>query len=140
MASTENSIRKHVEAFNAHDPRQWASHYVEDVVIEDPYYPEPLKGREAAEKDMADLFRAFPDAKIEVEKIIAKDHSFAAEFTIRGTHTGELELPMGKFEATNRHVEFKASVIGGLDDDGNIVEEHRYFDLATQMSQLGLKP
>jgi steroid delta-isomerase-like uncharacterized protein len=140
MGTIEDTIREHVEAFNAHDPTAWASHYAADVVVEDPYYAEPLKGREAAQKDIADFFRAFPDAKMEVNNILARDHSWAVEFTMRATHKGPLELPAGTFEATNRRVEFKGSVLGGSDDDGKLTEEHRYFDVATQMAQLGLSP
>jgi steroid delta-isomerase-like uncharacterized protein len=138
MAKVEDNIRRHIDAFNAHDSKAWASHYKTDALVEDPYYAEPLRGRAAVEKDIADFFRAFPDVRLEVNNVIAKDGTFALECTVRGTHQGTIELPAGKFEATNRRVEFKIGIIGGVDEAGDIVEEHRYFDVAKQMGQLGL--
>ncbi len=138
MASIEETIRKHVDAFNAHDASAWASHYAEDAVVEDPAYADMLEGRAATEHDIADFFRAFPDAHMELRHVMAKNNTYAFECTVSGTHRGPLELPSGKVEPTNRHFELHASVFGGVDAHGEIVDEHRYFDLARRMRQLGL--
>ena len=42
----------------------------EDAVVVDPQYPEPLRGRAAIERDIADFLRAFPDLGMEVTRTV----------------------------------------------------------------------
>jgi len=65
MAALE-IIDEHVRSFNSHDANAWAARYAPDVVIHDPQYPEPLRGRAAAQKDVEDFFAAFPDIQFTV--------------------------------------------------------------------------
>jgi hypothetical protein len=55
-----------------------------------------------------------------------------------GTQKGPLNGPGGHIPATNRKVSMNAAIVGRIDAHGRIVEEHRYYDLAGVMSQLGL--
>jgi predicted ester cyclase len=47
-------------------------------------------------------------------------------------------LPSGEVPATGRRLEFGLAFFSRLDESGKIVEERRYYDLADQLTQLGL--
>ena len=64
MTAFEDLAKKWTDAFNRHDARAVAAYYTQDCVAYDPFYPEPLRGRAAVEKDSADFFRAFPDLRV----------------------------------------------------------------------------
>ena len=127
-----------VAAINAHDIAGFASFYAEDAVVVDPQYPEPLRGRAAIERDIADFLRAFPDLGMEVTRTVVDGPVTAVEATLTGTHDGPLALPTGEVPATGRRLRFPMAFFDRLDEEGLIVEERRYYDLATQQEQLGL--
>jgi predicted ester cyclase len=111
-------------------------------VAYDPMYPEPLRGRDAIRKDTATFFKGFPDVRFEIISTIEKDdRNGADEIRMTGTHTGPLETPTGEELApTNKRVELKGSAFARLNERGEIVEERRYYDVATFLRQLGLMP
>lgn len=131
-------IGKAVDAFNKHDAAELAGQYAEDAVIYDPFYPEPLRGRAAAQKDMEDFFRAFPDASNAVRTTLENGSVVAAELAVKGTNKGPLALPGGEIPATGKPFTFEAGIFSRLNSRGEIVEEHRYFDMAGLLTQLGL--
>ena len=55
-----------MEAFNRHDANGLSRLYDDEAELVDPWYPEPLKGREAIRQDARNLFTAFPDFNGEV--------------------------------------------------------------------------
>ena len=138
MNSVANVVQRSVEALNKHDAAAFAAVYAPDAVVYDPYYPEPLKGRDAIQKDISDFFRAFPDIHNALRSTLADGQIVAAEFTVSGTHQGPLTLPTGEIPATGRSLRFDGGVFARVNSQGEIVEEHRYFDLAGQLEQLGL--
>ena len=139
MASTD-IIRKAVEALNRHDPAGFAANYTEDAVIYDPYYPEPLRGRAAVQKDIEDFVRAFADMHNAIKLTMSEGNVIATEFAVTATHTGPLALPSGEIPATGKKLSFEGSVFSRCNSEGLIVEEHRYYDVLGQLVQLGLMP
>jgi steroid delta-isomerase-like uncharacterized protein len=139
---SETSIRNIIEAYTEHwaarDVAAIAACYASDVVVSDPTYAEPLRGREAVKKDTGDFFVAFPDLQLEVRTVLVEGATFALEGTMAGTHTGPMQLPSGLIPATNRRVEFPFAVMGAIGKGGEITEERRYYDVAGQLVQLGL--
>jgi steroid delta-isomerase-like uncharacterized protein len=136
--TVDELIRAQTRAFNLHDPSAWAACYSPQAVVADPQYPEPLRGRDAVRKDMSDFFGAFPDITAEVTGVVSQGDTYAYEVSLSGTHTGPLLGPSGHIPATDRRVRLAAGAFGRLDAHGNIVEEHRYYDLAGMLAQLGL--
>jgi len=134
--------RKAADTFNKHDLDAYAKLYAEDAVAYDPMYPEPLRGRAAIRKDAATFLRGFPDIRFEILTTIEKDdRNGADEIRFIGTHTGPLETPTGQdLPPTNKRVELKGGVFGRLNERGEIVEERRYYDVATVLRQLGVMP
>jgi steroid delta-isomerase-like uncharacterized protein len=131
-------VQEQVEAFNRHDTAALAAGYATDVVVSDPFYQEPLTGWDAVEKDFAEFVRAFPDVQQTANSVMEQGDVVAAEFTVRGTHTGPLATPEGEIPATGREVELRGASFARLNADGKISEEHRYYDVAGLAAQLGI--
>lgn len=138
MTAFEDLAKKWTEATNRHDARAVAAYYTQDCVVHDPFYPEPLKGRAAIEKDNADFFRAFPDLRVEVISIFEKGDRAAGEIRMTGTNTGTLVTPAGEVPATGKRIDMRGALVGRINAENLIVEERRYYDTGTLMQQLGL--
>ena len=142
MGKYQEISRKAADSFNKHDLDALAKLYAEDAVAYDPMYPEPLRGRAAIRKDAATFFRGFPDIRYEIITTLEKDdRNGADEIQMMGTHTGPLETPTGQeLPPTNKRVELKGGAFTRLNDRGEIVEERRYYDVASVLRQLGVVP
>jgi len=140
MTAFEDLAKKWTDAFNRHDARAVAAYYTQDCVVYDPFYPEPLRGRAAVEKDSADTFRAFPDVRVEVINIFEKGDRAAGEIMMTGTNSGPLATPMGEVPATGKRIDLRGALVGRINAENLIVEERRYYDTGTLMRQLGLAP
>jgi steroid delta-isomerase-like uncharacterized protein len=142
MGKFEETSRKLADAQTKHDSEAVARLYASDAVAYDPMYPEPLRGREAIVKDSDGFFSAFPDLRFEIVSMIEKDdRSGAGEVRLTGTHTGPLESPTGEIiPPTNKKIDLKGGAFVKLNDRGEIVEERRYYDVATVLRQLGVMP
>ena len=136
--ATKFSVKEQVEALNRHDADAFAAFYAPDASIDDPQYPEPLKGRDAIRKDIADFFAAFPDMNFALKSVVESGDTVAFEGAGKGTHKGPMASPAGEIPATNRTVEIRFAAFLRVTDQGLIAEERRYFDLAGMMQQLGL--
>ena len=78
------------EAWNAHDLDQAAQCLSEDVTLEQPEETgHSLRGRDAVRGYIAELYDAFPDARLDVTTVITQAEQAAAEYVFRGTQQGE---------------------------------------------------
>jgi steroid delta-isomerase-like uncharacterized protein len=98
---------------------------------------EMYRGPSGVRQFMENWVKAFNDAKIDIQRILATDTFFVAEFTGRGTHTGPLETAGGSIPATNRKVELPCCEVGMI-ENGKIRSGSTYYDAATIMHQLGV--
>lgn len=133
--STEAFARA-VETINAHDVKKFAATYAADAVVYDPFYPQPMKGRDAVEQDMVELLRAFPDMRFSAGPLFQDGDTVAAEFTLRGTHEGPLASPDGEIAATGRPIENHGAVFSTFNAAGEVAEERRYYDAGSLLAQL----
>jgi steroid delta-isomerase-like uncharacterized protein len=142
MGKYQDTSRKVADAFNKHDLDALAKFYAQDAVAYDPMYPEPLRGRDAIRKDAATFFKGFPDIRYEIVNTIEKDdRNGADEVRMTGTQTGPLETPTGQvLPPTNKRVDLKGGAFTKLNERGEIIEERRYYDVATVLRQLGVMP
>lgn len=131
------SVNHQVEALNRHDAEAFSSFYMPDALVDDPQYPEPLQGRDAIRRDIADFVKAFPDLIFTVTTVVERGETVAFEGVGRGTHKGPIAGPSGELPATNRPVKIRFAAFLRLNDQGLIAEERRYFDIAGMMQQLG---
>ena len=138
MPASREQVEKQLQAFNAHDPEAWTNSYADNAVVQDPQYPEPMRGRDAIRKDIDSFFTAFPDMRFNLTNVITDGDQFAVEGTANGTHQGPIESPTGTIEPTNKRVEMRFAALGRVDGSNLITEERRYFDLASMLQQLGI--
>ena len=134
--SLEQRIQDQLSAFNEHDAAGFTAFYADDAVVVDPGYPEPLRGREAIEKDMSGFLTAMPDVRATVTNVLAAGDTVAIEMDVTGTQTGPLELPDGELPPTGRRVVQRFAAFSRFDEQGRIAEERRYYDLAAIQAQL----
>lgn len=136
--SALDTVKQMIEAFNRHDADAVAAFFSDNAVAPDPAYPEPLRGKEAIRKDMADFFVTFPDIETRATESVASGDTVATEWQMTGTHKGPLNTPDGPVEATGRPVRINVATFARLNEQGLITEHRRYYDLAGLIQQLGL--
>jgi predicted ester cyclase len=100
-----------------------------------PPFPD-VHGPEGQKRWIAGTYQAYPDARFEVEGMIAEGDTVAVRYTLRGTHEGTTRMgvaPTGK--------EVTASICDVLTlADGKIVERWCYVDFLGLMQQMGAFP
>jgi steroid delta-isomerase-like uncharacterized protein len=138
MTDIRSKLDEMTEAINRHDKQAFVALYHPDAVVVDPMYPEPLRGNEAIENDMNDFLEAFPDLEGRVERVLTDGDTCAVEFSMKGTHEGALLGPRGDLAPSHRPMQMNMSAFTRFDEEGRIVEEHRYYDRAALLDQLGM--
>lgn len=137
--NTKSIIHKQLEDFNLHDAAAFVAFYTQDATCYDPYYEQPLKGREALLRDVADFFQGFPDLKGKiVGNILLGENTAAFEVELTGTHKGILPSPNGPIHPTNRSIRLTMARFVQFAKDGQIKSDNRYYDTMSIMAQLGM--
>lgn len=102
-----------------YDDEPWDAHYV---------------GRDGVRAFYADLLRAMPDLRIDVQHRHVSDSSVVLEVIIRGHHLGAWRgLP-----PTGRPIEFPLCGVFTFDGDDRLAGEKIYYDRGTILRQLGV--
>lgn len=126
------TISRAVEAFNDHDIDGFIAEFADDATFTDPVQ-EGLDKAETREY-MAELLEAFPDVRVEVERVISSDTGTAMECTFHGTQEGEFDgIP-----PTGKTVDDTFVSIITVSDDG-ITSWTDYWDRMSLTEQLGLE-
>jgi hypothetical protein len=128
------------DAWNAQDMETFRQRHKPDVVVRWPGKP-PTHGIEDHVAESLEIFRTFPDQKIENRpyKVFFASGDWTcsiARFT--GTMKGPMKGPDGKeIPPTGQSFEVDFYTVA-LWDDGQIVEENLMYDLVGFMKQIGL--
>lgn len=138
--AAEDTIKKMLAAFNRHNAKRMAAFYSPRSVAYDPTSPEPIKGRDAIQKDAETFLTAFPDLRMKAVRTVAKGSAAAMEMELTGTHKGPLTSPAGTIPPTNKRVKLTGAAFLRFNPQWEITEERRYFDTGAFMQQLGLMP
>jgi steroid delta-isomerase-like uncharacterized protein len=94
---------------------------------------EELRGGEGV-KALLDGYReAFPDLRIEIDELLVAEEATVVEFTLTGTHRGEL---LG-ISPTGRRINVNGMIRSRF-RDGRIVEEWEILDQLSLLEQLGV--
>jgi steroid delta-isomerase-like uncharacterized protein len=121
-----------LDGLNQHDPAKFASVYANDAVVDVAGLNE-LNGREAIQKNMAEWFDVFKNAKLGFSRVWTKGDTMVLEWVINATHHGELfgvkgtEQPIGHYGLS----------VVSFGPDGKVTHENRYGDLGAVMTQIG---
>ena len=106
----------------------------------DPMTPQGMKGKDAIRKYQETLTRAFRDVEARTLKVVSTGDVTAWEWVFTLTNSGPLELPTGTLPPTNRQVKMDGATFYRFNREGLIAEQRDYFDIASIMQQLGVKP
>jgi len=134
MSDVASIAREYSDAWNRRDWARWRELF-------HPQYTytggdgQLQKGPEAGMAVGQMFATAFPDGKIDVQKITVAGDTAIVEFTGRGTHTGDL---MG-IAPTGRQISIPVCDILEI-RDGKIIAEREYMDMLHMMQQLGVAP
>ncbi len=133
--AVEQSMRDYFEAMDRRDAAAMAEHWRDDVV-EDVVPVGVLRGKEELRAFLDATFRAIPDARTSVGRIVAGETSCAVEWRLEGTFDG---APFMDVEPTGSHVEVRGFDLFEL-EDGQIVSNTAYYDGASFARQIGMLP
>jgi steroid delta-isomerase-like uncharacterized protein/uncharacterized protein (TIGR02246 family) len=125
------------DAWNSHDPSKIAALYTDGAVFRVPGMPDA--NRDAIKADAANQFAGFPDFKVTITRTVESPSTgvAAVEWVVTATNTGDMKTPDGKtMPKTGRQVGVHGIDIVWIDAHGLIKEDHRYFDVGTEMMQL----
>ena len=134
MSDVASIAREYSDAWNRRDWAKWRELF-------HPEYTytggdgQVQKGPEAGMAIGQMFATAFPDGRIDVQRISVAGDTAIVEFIGRGTHTGDL---MG-IAPTGRQVTIPVCDILEI-RDGKIIAEREYMDMLTMMQQLGIAP
>jgi steroid delta-isomerase-like uncharacterized protein len=127
-------LRQAAKAFNNVEDRSGWFDYHDPHVVAHSLAPDPLD-LEGVKQFYADLWRAFPDLKIEIEDLMGDGDRVAWRLTVTGTHKGEFRgVP-----PTGTKVKFAAGYIFRI-ENGKIIERWTNFDRLGLLVQLGAIP
>ncbi len=84
------AVTQEVAAFNRHDAAGALSTAADDIVFAEMSAPADRTGRKEAIKGLEDLFKAFPDVKLELKTIWGAGDYVVLTGTWSGTNTGDL--------------------------------------------------
>ena len=126
-------------AFDAGDVDAFAACFAPDATQTHPFFPSPLRGRDAIRAAEATLFAAFDDIHLDCTNVVDGGDQVALEFTVTATNTKPLPMPDGTtIPATGKTVQLAMGAFLHLDPTGQITDSHRYQDNLAFLSQLGL--
>ncbi len=92
-------------------------------------------GREAAYGFLDDIYRSFPDMRIDVHEQVADDTYVVSRLSMKGTHDGDF----AGVPATHKAVNMTGMVMFKFDGD-KVVEQWAEWDILNALAQVGAKP
>jgi steroid delta-isomerase-like uncharacterized protein len=123
------------DALNRSDPDGVAACFAEHAVHADHGTGQTAEGRSAIGEVAASFFKAFTNLHIEQTSHLQSGASLAAEWTMKGDHTGDLPgLP-----ATGRSFSVMGAKFAEV-HDGKIVSAALYWNMADLLTQVGAFP
>ena len=140
MADPKQVARQSIELFNQVKLDEWGKTVRDDAELVSPMGG-TIKGRDAIVGYFKQMRQTFPDARLDIHKILAEGNTIAVEYSFTGTNKGPMRLPTGEtIPATNKTLSGPALDIAEVDDQGKLKSLHQYFDTVPGLQQLGLMP
>jgi steroid delta-isomerase-like uncharacterized protein len=122
-----------MEAFNTHDAAKGSSVYADNAVVRMAGAPADMTGKDAVKQGMQRMFDSFSNLKAATANVFANKDVVVAVWQMNGTHSGDF---FGQ-KATEKPVGWTGASVLWFNDDGQIKEEHIYWDVPTVMAQIG---
>ncbi|HYQ25928.1 MAG TPA: nuclear transport factor 2 family protein [Polyangiaceae bacterium] len=126
---------KEVDGFNKHDSAAALGASADDIVFSKQSAPADLTGKKEVQKGMDEMFKAFPDAKMEVKTVWAAGDYVVASGIWSGTNTGD----MAKMKKTGKAVSLHFIQVDKF-AAGKTKNAWLFMNGAAAAAQLGLLP
>jgi steroid delta-isomerase-like uncharacterized protein len=116
-------IDRMVAVMNQHDLDGCVGFYSPDAELQDPRFPDPVRGSEYVREGFSYWFSAFPDVRITVNRMIIDGRDVAVEWTFDATHQGEYMgvPPSGKAFSVTTAAHFQV-------EKGQVIRDFSLFD------------
>jgi predicted ester cyclase len=128
------------DSWNAQDWDTFSQRHKPDTVVHWPGKP-PTHGVENHRMESIDLFRTFPDNQLEnrpYKVLFASGDRTCSIARFTGTMTGPMQDPDGKdIPPTGKSFDVDLCTVARW-DNGQVVEENLFYDLAGLMKQIGV--
>ena len=98
-----------------------------------------LHGTDGYKRIVLFFIENFPDSRVELTDVFATEDRVTIECTWRWNDTGSLYLPPGALPLMRHSGELRCCFVLQI-REGKIASLHQYYDMLTQMEQLGLAP
>jgi hypothetical protein len=98
-----------------------------------------LRGPDGHKRIALFFVENFPDSRVELTNAFATEDQVTLECTLRWNDTGPLYLTSGALPSMRRQGELRICFVFQF-RNGKITSLHQYYDMMTQMEQLGLVP
>jgi steroid delta-isomerase-like uncharacterized protein len=135
LRELESLIDRLNAAWNAKDAEAIESLFAADAVHEDVTSGSVRRGVSAVRALFTETWRAIPDVRTQVVRVIGQEDWAAWEWTMTATHTGDFpNLP-----ATGRRFTLVGVSIMQV-KDGKILSQRDYYDQASFLRQVGALP
>ncbi len=125
-----------IDAFNKQDAKAMDALMADDAVWSEAAAPKDV-GKKEAMAGTKDMWKAFPDGKLTVNKTIAAGDYVIATGTLTGTNKGA--MPSMKMKATGKAIDLPFMEVVQY-QDGKVTHDWLFFDGAGMAMQLGLMP
>jgi steroid delta-isomerase-like uncharacterized protein len=126
----------YLAAWNAHDSSGVARHMAADAVYEDVALGRVLRGPSEIASFVEEATRSSSDFRFENVSLFTAGSDYANEWIMLGTNDREV----GGVPATGRSFRVRGASVGKIDQNGRIVENRDYYNLAELLTQLGMLP
>jgi predicted ester cyclase len=129
------AVGKQVEGFNKHDATAALGAAADDIVFSKQSAPADLTGKKETQKGLDEMFKAFPDAKLDVKTVWAAGDYVVSSGLWSGTNTGD----MAKLKKTGKAVSVHFVQIDKF-VAGKTKNTWLFMNGAAAAAQLGLMP
>jgi len=132
MIEVSHAVDEWAEGWSSHDMERVASVFTDDCIYEDVALGVVNRGKEELKAFGNGFIEGVPDLKVDVTSRFATAEMAAVEWTMSGTHTGDLPgMP-----ATGRSFSLRGASVFRIRAD-RLMRCNDYWDLATFQKQLG---
>jgi steroid delta-isomerase-like uncharacterized protein len=141
MTEKENIavIEREIEAFNRKDWDAYLECFDKSVVTLEPDEDTPILGHEGLKRRVVRYTRAFPDVRLETERMFGQGDLVCLNSLFIGTHKGDLPGPGAtQIPATGKKVRVHGCSVFRI-RKGKITEFIGYYDQVELFNQIGKK-
>ena len=133
VSQVDQTLEDLIAAWSSHDVEKLLLLFTEDCIYEDVTMGAVNRGKSELKLFAGAVLGAFPDFKMELKSGFTGGNWAAAEWTMSGTHKGDLPgIP-----ATGKGFSLRGSTICEL-RDGKIKRLSDYWNMVTFLKQIGL--